>query len=138
MKEEIYKEVGSNYRFFLGWRHASFAGNLIVLYAVISLTISAHKTNPQHAFLIPLIASPIGLIFWMIDRRTRDLYHGAIRAGKALEGDDGGCYTELSKVILPPSTSSFKKITQSAALNIVFIGSSLLLVTIAWFLRRIA
>lgn len=127
MKDEIYKEIGSNYRFFLGWRHASFAGNLIILYGVITLCVSTYKSEPKWAFLIPLLASPIGILLWMIDVRTRTLYHAAIRAGKELEGSEGGFYTKLSEVALPPGTSSFEKITQTGALNVFFWGSSIVL-----------
>ena len=127
MKDEIYKEVGSNYRFFLGWRHASFAGYLIVLYGVITLCVSTYKSEPKWAFLIPLLASPIGILLWMIDVRTRTLYHAAIRAGKELESNEGGFYTELSKEAIPPGTSPFTKITQTGALNLFFWGSSIVL-----------
>ncbi len=127
MKDELYKEIGANYRFFLGWRHASFAGNLIILYGVITLCISTYKSEPKWAFLIPLLASPIGVLLWMIDVRTRTLYHAAIQAGKELEGSDGGFYTKLNEVVLPLGTSSFKKITQTGALNVYFLGFSTVL-----------
>ena len=127
MKDELYKEIGANYRFFLGWRHASFAGNLIILYGVITLCISTYTSEPRWAFLIPLCASPIGVLLWMIDVRTRALYHAAIRAGKELEGSAGGFYTKLNEVVLPPGTSSFEKITQTGAVNVFFLGSSIVL-----------
>jgi len=122
MKDELYKEIGANYRFFLGWRHASFAGNLIILYGVITLCVSTYESEPRWSFLIPLLASPIGTLLWMIDSRTRDLYHAAIRAGKELEGSNGGFYTKLSEVALSPDTSSFKKITQTGASMSFFWG----------------
>jgi len=43
VKDKLYEEVGANYRFFLAWRHAAFAGNLVVLYGVFSLCVSASK-----------------------------------------------------------------------------------------------
>jgi hypothetical protein len=127
MNEKKYEEVGSAYRFFLGWRHASFAGNLVVLYGVCSLLITAHRNAPNLMWTIPLAASPVGLLFWWIDVRTRDLYHAAMRAGKALEGDAGGFYSELQNVALPRDASAFQRVTQSGALNVFFLGSSLIL-----------
>jgi hypothetical protein len=138
MNEEFYKEVGTNYRFFLGWRHATFAGNLIVLGGALSLCISAYKDARELVWLIPLCASPVGVLFWIIDVRNRNLYHAAIQAGKTLEDGQRGFYTRLADdVILPPGRSPFRKLTQSAALNIAFLGSSLLLVVVSFVLARV-
>jgi len=134
MEVKKYEEIGSNYRFFLGWRHAAFAGILVVLFGVLSLTFTIYKETPSLAFVIPFIASPIGILLYFIDKRTRDLYHAAIRAGKFLEGG-GGFYTELSKDLVPKGKSPFIKITQSAALDLLFIGSSLALIALSLYLR---
>src|SRR5688572_6908685 len=122
MQEKKYEEIGTNYRFFLGWRHAAFAGDLIILYGVISLTTSFYKDKDliACAWIIPAVAAPIGLLLRLIDVRTRVLYHAAIRAGQVLEGDTGGFYTELAKDVVPAGTSPFKKPTQSAAIEILF------------------
>jgi hypothetical protein len=123
MPDKKYEETGNNYRFFLGWRHAAFAGNLIIIYGAMSLTLSTYKDSASLAWLIPGLASPVGILLWMIDVRTRDLYHAAIEAGKKLEGNDGGFYTQLAdKVKVPVGTSPFNKNTQSGALNILFLG----------------
>jgi hypothetical protein len=129
MQEKKYEEIGTNYRFFLSWRHAAFAGDLIILYGVITLTLSFYTDADSKAlaWIVPALASPIGIFLWIIDVRTRDLYHAAIRAGKVLEGGKGGFYTELANnVALPAGTSPFKKPTQSAALDLLFIGSSVI------------
>ena len=128
-----YDEIGSNYRFFLGWRHASFAGILIVLYGTFSLSLLIYKEAAAFAWIVPLVASPIGILLWVIDVRTRDLYHAAIQAGKVLEGEKGGFYTILSDdVVLPAGLSPMKylfqkKCNQSVALNVLFLGSSVVL-----------
>lgn len=128
MEDRFYEEVGRNYRFFLGWRHAAFAGNVVVIYGVISLSITAFQRAPDYAWLVPLIGSPIGLLLWMIDVRTRDLYHAAMRAGKTLEGQVGGFYTELSEVSLPKDGGFVRdEITQSGALDMFFLGSAFLM-----------
>jgi hypothetical protein len=131
MNKKRYEEIGTNYRYFLSWRHASFAGDLIVIYGVLSLTFATYKETPSLAWIVPALACPIGLLFLIIDIRTRVLYHAAIRAGKALEEPDGGFFTELTKVALPPGSSAFKKPTQSAAVDLLFIGSSLFLAALA-------
>ena len=53
------------------------------------------------AAIILLVASPIGVLLWLIDVRVRSLYHAAIDAGKELDGTTGGFYTNVSKVALP-------------------------------------
>jgi hypothetical protein len=100
MNETIYKEVSATYRFFLGWRHAAIVGIVVIMGGVISLLSSVSKESPGLAFLVPLFASPLGVIFWAIDVRTRDLYHAAMRAGKALERGVG-FFTVLSEVAVP-------------------------------------
>ena len=141
MKEEIYKEVGTNYRFFLGWRHALVAGYVIVLGAAFSLLLSAFKDAKEIVWVIPLCVFPIGIIFWAIERRTRDLYHSAITAGKNLEAPDVGFYSHLgTEVVQTAGTSPLVllikkgKLTQAAALDILFLGGSLLLLCLSIYL----
>jgi len=135
MSEKAYEEVGANYRFFLAWRHASFAGMLLILFGTAQLTFSALKDQPTMAWLVPVLASPLGVLLWIVDTRTRDLYHAAIRAGKKLEGDAGGFYTELSQVTLPVGSSAFGRLSQSGALNLLFLGSSVAMLALGMFLR---
>lgn len=134
MNEKKYEEIGTNYRFFLSWRHAAFAGDLVIIYGILSLTFSIYKDTPSMAWIVPILGSPIGILLWIIDVRTRDLYHAAIRAGEDLEGEKGGFFTQLAKVVLPAGSSPFKKLSQSSALNLLFLGSSLSLIFLAVFL----
>lgn len=128
MNDKLYEEVGSNYRFFLRWRHASFAGQCIVLFAVFTLSASFIEKAREIAWVVPLAASPIGVLLWIIDVRTRDLYHATIKAGAELEGENNGFYTVLhDDVALKKEESPFSKLTQSAALNLIFWGSTILL-----------
>jgi len=125
--EKKYEKIGTNYRFFLGWRHATFAGDVVILYGVVSLTLSIYQQSSSIAWIVPAVASPIGILLWIIDVRTRTHYHAAIKAGKDLEGDQGGFYTRLSKELLPPSSSPFKRLTHSMALDLLFWGTSLVM-----------
>ena len=127
IEEKKYEEIGSNYRFFLGWRHAALAGYLVVLFGVISITITAYKEDIPIAPWIPLICAPVGVIIWLIDNRTIDLYHAAIRAGKNLEGEKGGFYTELSEHVVkcPDSNQKKGKLTHSRTLKLIFLGYSI-------------
>lgn len=131
MDGKKYEEIGTNYRFFLGWRHAAFAGDLVIIYGVLSLTFTVYKDTPSFAWIVPALGSPLGVLLWIIDVRTRELYHAAIRAGKSLEGKKGGFFSQLSKVALPKGTSPFIKLTQSGALDLLFFGSSICLLVLA-------
>lgn len=138
MDNKKYEEIGTNYRFFLSWRHAAFAGDLIILYGILTLTFSIYKASPSIAWAIPTIGSPVGVLLWIIDVRTRELYHAAITAGKKLEGKEGGFFTELAKIVVAKEKSAFSKLTQSAALNVLFLGSSILLAILAVTLYAMA
>jgi hypothetical protein len=130
--EKIYEEIGANYRYFASWRHKAVVGVFVVLGAAVSLCISAKKEAPELMWLIPAIASPVGILLWIIDLRIRDLYHAAIRAGKALESPLEGFYTVLARdVVVPKGKSILSRPTQSFALNILFIGSSLALLALS-------
>jgi hypothetical protein len=131
VNEKKYEEVGTMYRFYLGWRHAAFAGHVVIIYGVLSLALSNYKADPMVACGALLIGAVVGLLLWVIDKRTRDLYHAAIRAGKHLEGKTGGFFTELSKDVLPAGSSPFKKISHSMALDVLFIGSFAILFILA-------
>jgi len=132
--DERYKEPGPNYRFFLTWRHAVFAANLVVLYGIGSLCISAYKDAKPMMWLIPLFGSPIGAFLWMIDYRTRDIYRSLVKEGKRLEVPGGGPYTALEDILINDETAKIKKIfSQSIALNFFLIGSSVFLFALGWF-----
>ena len=128
MNDKKYEEVGTNYRYFLKWRQASFAGYIVILYGVVNLSSTIYKELPEFVWVVPLLASPIGILLWVFDVRTRELYHAVIAAGKDIESPGGGFYTNLfNNVALPKGASSFSKFTQTAALNLLFIGFSIFL-----------
>jgi hypothetical protein len=137
MKEKLYEEVGAVYRFFLGWRHATLGGIVVIVGGALSLTASIYKDSPELSFLVPLFASPFGIILWMIDVRTRSLYHAAIQAGKNLEGSDNGFFSVLSAgIALRKDERFFSRITHSLALFIIFWVASIGLLVLAFVLFR--
>jgi len=125
MDEKKYEEVGHNYRYFLGWRHACVAGDLVILYGVATLYFTLQKEAPRLAGLVPLAASPIGFLFWWIDKRSRELIHAVQRVGKELEGPSGGVYsTYINELAVPNGKSAFSRWTLAGATNVLFLGSS--------------
>ena len=130
MKEQIYEELGANYRFFLRWRHAALAGTVIAFGAILSFTFSLYTDVPEIAWCIPAAGSPLGILMWIIDVRNRSLYHAAIDSGEEIERSVNitGFYSQLRKdeIDIPKGTSVWSRLNQSLALNIVFWGTSLL------------
>jgi hypothetical protein len=78
--QDLYEEIGRTYRYYLNWRHASFAGYLIIMYALFL----EHKDDPN-SFDLYAISIIITIVFWMIEKRIRDLYQACTKAGKELE-----------------------------------------------------
>lgn len=137
MNERLYEEVGSTYRFFLGWRHAAFGGNLVVIYGAASLTFTALEKAPTVAWVVPALAAPIGILLWIIDVRTRKLYHAVMRAGKELEREEKALFSQLCCERLPEKKSPVGQmllhgsISQSFAISFFFLGSSLVFAILA-------
>ena len=98
MQKEIYAEIGTNYRFFLNWRHALFAGNLLVLYALVNAYLRLSESNQGDLnYVVFSIGLLLSVCFWGLEIRIRDLYRACTRAGHKLEKmvSESGIYTEL-------------------------------------------
>ena len=132
MKDKIYEEVGASYRLFSKWRQATAIGVFVTLGAVVSLSISAFKDAKELLWVIPLLASPVGVLFYVFDLRCREHAYAAVRVGKLVEGDDRGFYTEVyDKIAIKTENSPYSKATQSLALHILFFAISGILVALS-------
>jgi len=137
-----YDEIGPNYRFFLAWRHAAFAGNIVVLGGTCSLLTTAYEEAMPLAWLIPLLASLAAVSLWLADCRTRQIYRSLADAGKEMENDGKGPYHALTAIGIPKDAPWFPRkdkplcrfFSQSFALDVFFLGSALVLVVAAVFL----
>jgi len=141
MKDKAYEEIGPNYRFFLAWRHATFAGGLVILWGTCSLLTSAYEKGLAIAGLIPILASLAAFCLWLADRRTRQIYRSLTEAGKTLEGNEPGPYHALTDIGIPKDARFFPKkgkplcrlFSQSFALDCFFLGSAMVLFVVAVF-----
>ena len=142
MRDKAYEEIGPNYRFFLAWRHATFAGGLVILWGACSLLTSAYEKGLTIAWLIPFLASLAAFCLWLADRRTRYIYRTLTEAGKALEDNIHGPYHALTDIGVPENAPWFKKknnpkcklVSQSFALDCFFLGSAVVLLVVAIFM----
>jgi len=143
MNEKVSEAVGPNYRYFLGWRHAAFGANIIVLWGTASLIIAAFKDALPLVWIIPLLACPIGLLLWIADKRTRQIYRKLVKAGKDLEPGGIGPYSELERISIPRNVNWFcpdeegrcKLISQSTVLTLFFLRSSVVLFLLYIYLK---
>jgi hypothetical protein len=141
MKDKAYEEIGPNYRFFLAWRHATFAGGLVILWGACTLLTAAYEKGLSIAWLIPLLASLAAFCLWLADRRTRQIYRSLTVAGMVLEGENHGPYSALTKIGIPENAPWFPKkdqplckfYSQSFALDCFFLGSALILLAAVFF-----
>jgi len=123
-KKDVYKEIGTNYRYFLDWRHKLLAGYLGSV-AGLSIGFYWSLTNVDtRPFSVIILFSGfiISLVFWGLEYRNRDLYHLCQRAGAKMEEKEGindgqGIYTALDE--------SKNKISHSRVLDSMFIISTL-------------
>jgi hypothetical protein len=125
--QDLYAENGSNYRFFLNWRHALFAGYLLILFTLANIYFTNNQfeeTNRPYLYVVVLVSS---LIFWGLERRIRNLYHACMNTGHALEKAIGtnGIYTRLDG---PEMRGRWP--THSTILDGLFGGTSLLMVIV--------
>lgn len=133
--EELYKEVGINYRFFLSWRHALFAGYLLVVSA-LSLAFSwLYKEQHSLLWVTFIFGIIITLVFWALEFRNRELYHACQNTGEELEKN----FTSVEGIFTILNKLQVKKITHSLAIDMLFIVTilTMLIALIIFFCGRL-
>lgn len=124
-KQDLYQEIGNNYRFFLNWRHALFAGYLVILYTLANAYAWAleRQLTPIEGIII-VGGVIITLTFWALERRIRALYRACTSKGKEIEGDSqlSGIYHKLDN-----QNNKENQNTHSLVLDIFFGTITLLL-----------
>jgi hypothetical protein len=117
--EELYKEVGTNYRYFLSWRHRLLAGYFVIL-AALSIAFSwLYKKAHSLLWVTFSFGIIITVVFWALEYRNRDLYHACQNTGEQLEKNNAaldGIYLNLNKL-------QGKSVTHSLAINILYIAT---------------
>ena len=131
--KDAYDEIGTNYRFFLTWRHGLLAGYLAII-AGLSVAFSwLYKEAPALLWIVFAAGFAVTLLFWVLEYRNRDLYRACQESGKICE--DGlpagsGLFSRLNEL-------QDKRITHSYAIDL-FLGFALvsLVVGIIWAICR--
>lgn len=132
MKAILYREVGENYRFFLKWRHAAFAGHLVIMGATLSVSMAVFEKARELAWTVPLFAAFVSLVFLFLDIRTSKVFQCAVAAGRDLEVDKVGYYTRQQEIgAVPNSDHSRGFLTHSTALILYYSGAAAFCIILA-------
>jgi hypothetical protein len=83
----VYAQTCEHYRYFLSWRDKTLGGYLILLGALGIAYANLDKTNLW--FFPPFAVIFVSIVFWLLEFRTRDLYHMCSWVGERLERDAG-------------------------------------------------
>ncbi len=124
----VYKEIGINYRFFLGWRHALFAGTIVITGAILFQTYKAIIEKPFISGFIPLIGGLICLVVYQLEDRIQDLYRAGIKAGSSLEGEYFGFYSAVDQKFTKTSHSTtLLKTYKYSSIGLFLLGALLIM-----------
>lgn len=81
LKIKTYEEICNFHRFFLNWRHASFAGYIVIMGFLLN-TILKMKTEKDWWVVVPVLSGIIlAIIFSLFDKRINEIYSELIKAG---------------------------------------------------------
>lgn len=119
-----YKEVGSNYRFFVSVRFIIAAFAITVQSALFNLYNQALRQPPPWGFamLIPFVGITTMIVVIIIERRTIALFNTMVQRGKELEFSldlTDGQFSRLSQLsIRPKGWKGFA--THTSGINLIY------------------
>ncbi len=126
--KDVYEEIGKTYRYFLNWRHAAFAGYILILYTLLSQYFGGEEITIQHFALWGVIV--LTGIFWMVEYRIRDLYKACTSKGAMIEKrnklDSIGIYSQLESGALRNKLISHTHAFEVLFLIMLFLAAILL------------
>jgi len=96
--DDVYKEIGTNYRHFASWRQKIFAGYLTII-AAMSIAFWTIRDHSM-ARVILVAAIVVSIVFLLLDRRNWEITNACLEAGVSCESQIDapfrGCYSSLS------------------------------------------
>lgn len=131
--EEVYKEVGNNYRHFLDWRTKYLTAYFAIISALGSVMAWLFEKEEKNIlWLIAIVGAIITLMIILLEIRTRKLYQSCQKIGMRIEKTNelNGIYTELFKEMDNEKLGNelkniilllFKKITTTIVLRALLI-----------------
>ena len=106
-EKDLYAQAGEMLRHYFSWREKLLAGYVAI---VAALTVAVVNLPPRYSTLAPGIAV-VGMfltaIFWLLERRNRELFNRCVTAGARLEKRHQivGTFTRLNKRAGTPTHS---------------------------------
>ena len=138
-EDSYYEQLSENYRFFLAWRQGSFAGYLIVLGALTSKAVDLNVAGHESWRWVAGLIAPIGLTFWLLDHRTRQLFRAAVETGRSMEEAAGvrGFFIGQDAIgTLPHKDKNYPIVSHSSIATTVYVATALISLTIAIYLKE--
>ena len=131
--KDMYSEAGQLLRHYLSWREKLLGGYVAVIAA---LAVAFVKAPADYKHLDPALSGLgmfLTIVFWLLERRNRELFNRCIDAGVAIEkrAKAPGAFAELSK---KPATP-----THSCVLDCFFGAATVALLSLAvalWWSHR--
>ena len=133
----IYNQIPDNYRYFLSWIRYLLAGYFAVVAALFYAAFTLFDKGIPHdkwTFAITLSIGFTSLLFLLLDKRNRDLYHICQRVGSRIEKElfsdkDLDPYSKDNKGLfftLDKSHKNSSKLTHSKLIDILCITTMIL------------
>ena len=124
--DRLYQETCTLLRFYLTWRQLLLGG----FFAVIGALSLGYKWSLDEAgcisFVFPFAGAIVGLLFWALDQRNRELYTIAADAGRKIEDEMVSKKVGYCRVY----ESGQKHFSHSVILKIFYIGFSVLMIAV--------
>ena len=106
-QNNMYDEIGRNYRFFLNWRYVLLAGFFVSLGFFSKALLQAYDCNSiqyqdqlrtKVVIILYIAILVFTIFFFLLEKRNRDLYHYCTQQGEAFEQNQNieGIYTKLN------------------------------------------
>jgi hypothetical protein len=129
----MYSEAGQMLRHYLSWREKLLGGYVAVIAAFAVAFVKAPADYKHLGPTLSALAMFLTVVFWLLERRNRELFNRCIDAGVAIEGraHARGAFGELSK---KPTT-----LTHSRVLDCLFATATVSLLFLAlglWWRHR--
>ena len=127
----LYEQTGELLRYYLTWREKLLGGYIAIIAALVVAFISTPEEYKNIRPWVVAVAFLLTVVFWLFERRNRELFNRCIDVGVALEKAAAlvGAFTEINK---KPTTA-----THSVVLDFFF-GSAcflLFILTVTMLIR---
>lgn len=96
--KDLYVQTGELFRHYLIWREKLLGGYLVVI-AGLAVAVNVPRDPIYFRSGVAILGAVLTVVFWLLDRRNRALFHECLRVGANLEPQGpAGPFTQLNKL----------------------------------------